>query len=444
MYLAKFDYDCIIVGAGAAGLSALVELDRAGYRVACLEARDRIGGRILTVRDSFCPIPVELGPEFVHGRPPEVWDIIRSASLPVYDCADAAVHVRNGKVQTHDDAWEPVDRLMTEMQKAASEGRDQTFAEFLDHSSFPSEAKELSTSFVEGFNAARKDVIGIASLSQDRTASAAIDGDRSFRLVSGYDSVMQKLFQRVSGVNTRLCLNTVVTDIEWRAGSVTLNSCSFLTGQSTQTTAGKLILTVPLGVLGAEPNTVGYIRWNPIPHEIIKAAAALAFGQVIRIVFRFQKSFWEDNADFADAGFFLSNEELFPAWWTPLAVRAPILTGWSAGPHADRLLGLSREAVVNHAIQSVAGILGINSDLVSSMLEQVYFHNWHADPFARGAYSYVPAGAMAARQALAVPVEDTLFFAGEATELNGHSATVHGAIASGRRAAQQVIRVKGH
>ena len=433
------DCDCIVIGAGAAGLAALAELDRAGYRVACFEARDRIGGRILTVRDPFCPIPIELGPEFVHGRPPEIWEIIRSASLPVYDCVDSSVHIRDGKVQRHEVAWEPVDRLMTEMQKAASHGRDQTFSAFLEQSALSAEAKELSTSFVEGFNAASKDVIGIASLSEDRTASTAIDGDRSFRLLSGYHSVMLKLLQRVSGVNTRLSLNTVVTDIEWRVGSVTLKSYSSLTGQSQQTTAGKVILTVPLGVLSAEPNARGHIHWSPIPHEIIESAAALAFGQVVRIVLRFRKSFWEGNADFADAGFFLSNEKLFPTWWAPLAVRAPILTGWSAGPHADGLLGLTAEAVISNAIQSLARILGANPRFIRSMLEQVYFHDWHADPFARGAYSYVPAGAMAARRQLAVPVEDTLFFAGEATELNGHSATVHGAIASGRRAAQQVI-----
>jgi monoamine oxidase len=73
------------------------------------------------------------------------------------------------------------------------------------------------------------------------------------------------------------------------------------------------------------------------------------------------------------------------------------------------------------------------------LLEAAYSHDWHGDPFACGAYSYVPAGALAARKILAEPVADTLYFAGEATNLNGHSATVHGAIASGKRAARQCI-----
>jgi monoamine oxidase len=75
--------------------------------------------------------------------------------------------------------------------------------------------------------------------------------------------------------------------------------------------------------------------------------------------------------------------------------------------------------------------------------EAVYFHNWQADPFFRGAYSYVPAGHLAARRALAQPVEETLYVAGEAADLKGHSGTVHGAIASGIRAAERVLASGG-
>ena len=77
------DFEVIIVGAGAAGLAALQVLDRAGLRVMVLEARDRVGGRICTVHDALSPLPLELGAEFIHGRPPEVWDVIRDARLAI-------------------------------------------------------------------------------------------------------------------------------------------------------------------------------------------------------------------------------------------------------------------------------------------------------------------------------------------------------------------------
>ena len=71
----------------------------------------------------------------------------------------------------------------------------------------------------------------------------------------------------------------------------------------------------------------------------------------------------------------------------------------------------------------------------------LYFHDWHSDRHFRGAYSYTGVNALPAHQTLAAPVEETLFFAGEATETKGHSGTVHGAIASGLRAARLLLNV---
>ena len=90
---------------------------------------------------------------------------------------------------------------------------------------------------------------------------------------------------------------------------------------------------------------------------------------------------------------------------------------------------------MRRALESLEQILGTRPAAVTG----TWFHDWHADPFARGAYSWVPAGALPARDTLARPVADTLYFAGEATDLLGYGGTVHGAIASGRRAARQII-----
>jgi monoamine oxidase len=120
-------------------------------------------------------------------------------------------------------------------------------------------------------------------------------------------------------------------------------------------------------------------------------------------------------------------------------VRAPLITGWSAGPHADSLLNKPHAYVISQAVDALTRITRADPARVANLLDAAYFHDWHADPFAHGAYSYVPAHALHARTVLAAPVAATLYFAGEATELNGHSATVHGAIASGKRAAQQIL-----
>ena len=128
--MASSELDVLVIGAGAAGLTALAELDRAGLSVSCVEARNRIGGRILTVRDSFSQIPLELGAEFIHGRPPEIWQLIRSSNLAAYDCGEKAVYTKSGKIQ-EDQPWELVKDVMDDMQKAAAESEDQPFSKFL-------------------------------------------------------------------------------------------------------------------------------------------------------------------------------------------------------------------------------------------------------------------------------------------------------------------------
>jgi monoamine oxidase len=437
--VAQDRFDAVVIGAGATGLAALRELDRAGWQALCLEARDRVGGRILTIHDPLCPIPVEAGAEFIHGRPPEIWQIIRSGRLTAYDCADRAVHLKNGKPKSRHDAWEQVDRVMGDMSKSASEGEDQSFASFLAQSRYSEDAKRLATSYVEGFNAARQEVIGIASLAEDARAADQIDGDRSFRILNGYDSVTGHLLETVPDIGTKLRLNSIAEKIEWKPGEATVHIRTALTGEIETVRTRLAIITIPLGVLQMTPDATGSVRFQPEPIEILTAARALRFGQVIRLVLRFREAFWESNEEIADAGFLFSDEQLFPTWWTPLPVHAPVLTGWSAGPHADELLGQTRSTVISEAIATLARITGVRRERLGALLEAAYLHDWHEDPFVRGAYSYVPAGALAARRALTESVAETLYFAGEATNLDGHGGTVHGAIASGKRVARQCV-----
>lgn len=431
--------DVIIVGAGVAGLAALRDLDRAGKRVLCLEARDRIGGRIYTVRDERSPIPIELGAEFVHGRPREILNVVASAPLAMYHCAEHAIHVRDGKPLKDEDAWRQIGEVMKDVEAAVESGREETFSEFLEGTTYSTETKELATSYVEGFNAARSEVIGITSLAKDAKAADEIDGDCSFRLVNGYEAVPHWMIQGIEDLGSKLRLNCVARAIRWKAGRVSVEFVSESSGAVQTISAKQMIVTVPLGVLQAKAAMPGAIRFDPEPDDVLDAAKQLRFGQVIRLILRFQKAVWEENEDFAEAGFLLSNEKHFPAWWTPLPIRARSITGWCSGPHADSLLGADKAEIVSCAIHDLSRILGTSTAKLGELLEATYFHDWHGDPSARGAYSYVPAHAMHAREKFAQPVADTLYFSGEATELNGHSATVHGAIASGRRAARQIL-----
>jgi monoamine oxidase len=106
---------------------------------------------------------------------------------------------------------------------------------------------------------------------------------------------------------------------------------------------------------------------------------------------------------------------------------------------AERLSGNSRIFVIDQCLRTLATLPHTRSEQLAQLLDAAYFHDWQNDPFSRGAYSYDAVGWDGAQQTLATPVENTLFFAGEATDTTGHNGTVHGAIASGRRAAREIL-----
>jgi monoamine oxidase len=138
-------------------------------------------------------------------------------------------------------------------------------------------------------------------------------------------------------------------------------------------------------------------------------------------------------------GFLFSDDEWFPTWWTTLPAREPVITGWAPFRCAERLSGRDRSFVVDRGLKTLSRLLTMSLPALQERLEGAYFHDWQDDPFSRGAYSYGKVGADGAQEELAKPVDNTLFFAGEATASPGSNGTVHGAMASGYRAAREIL-----
>jgi monoamine oxidase len=169
-------------------------------------------------------------------------------------------------------------------------------------------------------------------------------------------------------------------------------------------------------------------------------------GKIIRVTLRFRQRFWEtlsaptESSKTLDGmSFLFSDDDWYPTWWTMMPEKLPIITGWAPFHCAERLSGKSHSFVVDHALQTLSKLLDVRSDKLAQLLDDSYFHDWQNDPFSRGAYSYGGVDADGAQAVLATPVENTLFFAGEATDISGHNGTVQGAIASGQRAADEIF-----
>jgi len=199
-----------------------------------------------------------------------------------------------------------------------------------------------------------------------------------------------------------------------------------------------------LGVLQQPASSAGAVRFSPALEMKRTALAGLASGPVIKLQLLLARSFWETlHGDrYRDASFFHVPEAEFPTFWTPAPARGPLLVAWAGGPRAQRIAdGAAPAEIARKALASLERLFGKEVDL-KAQLRGYYYHDWQQDPYARGAYSYVTVGASDARAALARPLEDTLFFAGEATD-DEEGGTVAGALQSGQRAARELLAAAG-
>jgi monoamine oxidase len=177
------------------------------------------------------------------------------------------------------------------------------------------------------------------------------------------------------------------------------------------------------------------VRFDPQPSGIFDAASRLAVGHVVKLTMRFDHRLWMRHPQLATFSFVHAIDGAFPTWWT----RGQMLTAWAGGRQVDRVSGMSRDELVSSAIDTFARISGIDSPRLMSELGAVHFHDWSVDPFSLGAYSYVPVGALEAAEALSQPVEETLYYAGEACGGSGQWGTVHGAMESGESCARAIL-----
>jgi monoamine oxidase len=287
--------DVIVIGAGVAGLSAALDLTRAGMTVEILEARERIGGRVFTRHDPTLNHPIELGAEFVHGMSPEIWLPIQQHKLTVNEVEGDLWCSLNGKLQPCD-FFSKADKVLSKMD---DKGPDESFLAFLARR-FPAphendkyaDAKHWATRYVSGFNAADPGEISVHWLVHSREAEEQIEGDRAFRIAGGYDKLLNVFATELGKTPAppRIHLNTVVREIHWDCGRVRIHARTPRADATFE--APRALITLPLGVLQARD--VGFIP--ELPHEKVSAVEHLAMGKVLRVTLCFREAPWASNS----------------------------------------------------------------------------------------------------------------------------------------------------
>jgi monoamine oxidase len=424
--------DTIVIGAGVAGLTAARNLAAKGASVVILEARDRPGGRLLTMKPKGWPTPIELGAEFIHGGNPELLTWMTKNKLGKQPVPEQHWLIRKGKRIAMPDAW---DRIEGVMHQIGPKFRG-SFAMWLNRhgKEMSEEDRSLAATFVEGFQGAP-----LARMSAPVLFKASNEEEEQFRPTGSYARFLAKLVAELPPDRVELILATAVDVVRWKRGEVIVEA------GTRQWKAASVLVTVPLGVLCAEPGEPGTIRFDPPLKTKTRLLQKVESGHAMRLVLRMKSDVWRRAVIPADLrkdqgrafGFLHSEEHFFPVWWA-LAPH-PILVGWIGGPAAAELADASPAEIFERGRATLARLLGVNERALGKLIVDWKTHDWAGDPFTRGAYSFAVAGKETLPALLAKPVGGTVFFAGEATADPLELGTVHGAFLSGMRATKEIL-----
>ena len=406
------EVEVCVVGAGAAGLAAARRLRAGGADVLVLEARDRVGGRAHTLAPDAGPI--DLGCEWLHSadsnpwthvaerlgfaidRTPPPWE--RPALGEHFSAADSAAF---GAARASFEA-----RLAA----AADAGEDRPASELLEPDGRWNTLLDAVSTWYSGAELDRVSV---------RDYGAYQDSDVNWRIEAGYGALVEAY-----GEGVPLRLNTAVRLIDRAGARLRLET------SGGELFAERVIVAVPTPVLAEER-----LKITPAVREVIEAAAGLPLGLADKAFLALARP----GAFPADAGLFGRTTTLDTASYHLRPSGRPLIAAFVGGRWARALEAEGPGAVCAFAIDELSELFG---SAVRRTLRPITQTAWAADEFALGSYSYAPPGCAGAREVLRRPVEDRLFFAGEACSATAFS-TAHGAYETGVAAAEAALRASG-
>jgi monoamine oxidase len=415
----------LIIGAGAAGLMIACELARAGKRVTILEARDRCGGRIYPLSAEEFGYAAEGGAEFVHGAAPVTRAVMRKAGLTLLPRAGTRWSTRAGALSPDESSVPHAARFYQALREVKV---DLPIADFLEKHFGDRQYDALRRSItrtVEGYDAADP---RHASTFAIRDEWMVRDEGEHGRIAQGYGALVENLLSACRRNGATIHFGVAVTAIDEDRGRITARCRHDAIFE-----ADAAVLAVPLPLLAE-------IALPSAARERAAAAADIGFGNVVKILLRFATKWWADHGgrDLADLSFLLS-EATVPTWWTQHPAGHSVLTGWFAGPKADKVSSLTAAELVDIGLSSLAEIFDLPVDCIGGDLVASRAINWGNDPFARGAYSYATPRTREAQSVLRKPAGGAIFFSGEALYAGPDMGTVEAALAIGLETAQTIL-----
>jgi monoamine oxidase len=454
----KFNGTVAIIGAGAAGLYAADILTSQGLDVFILEARNSLGGRIRSFSTSdsqtnnssdafiydyhypsIADFPIELGGDLVMGSDSTWGKIISILSLPTVDLGTA----------NHQFILDNIPKAAGDWQGDADFNAVQSFVSGLKTYSGPdvsvksaanvsSRAQALLNAQAGNFYGSTADRIGALSLANE----LKLQKHDSKILTVKTNAWQDILLSRFNQVVKKVQLNTAVTSINYGGDIISITDKS-----GKQYTANKVIVTVPLSILKSN----GIVFSPSLPSTNIAAMNKFGMNTCIRLVIDFKKNFWGDTDGFIWGGAIAP--QYFNSGFNRSQFNSTMVV--TVCGQAAELLSTFGSSMVNPVLAEIDGLyngqgtkwvrrkIEIDASGVSHETDPVVsIYDWSKDPYIKGGYSYPLVGATNQDRinlGTAVP-GGKIFFAGEATDLNGDAGTVNGALQSAERVSQELIK----
>jgi monoamine oxidase len=405
------EIDVAIIGAGAAGLGAANALKDSGLSVIVLEARERLGGRAWTVQ-AGPDVVFDVGCGWLHSADKNPFVAIASQlnfevdrSLPPW--GERAF----GDVFPQAERYEfikALDAFYERIEAAAEDGRDSAANLYLEPGNRWNPMIDAISTYVNG---CELDHVSILDF------DAYEDTEINWRVRRGYGALIAAF-----GASCPVAQNCKVTRIDHSGSRLSIETSQGML------TAAKAIVTVSTNLIAGEA-----IRFSPVLPEKIAAAAGLPLGIADKVTLALDQAeqFPKDgNLRGPTMRTRMGTYHLRP-------FGQPCIEGYFGGSFARELEDAGSGAFAAQSIDEIAGLLGND---FRRRLKPLAESRWAHDPFALGSYSHALPGHAGDRAILASPIDERLFFAGEATSPNFFS-TAHGALESGRRAAHEVMAV---
>jgi len=395
-----------------------------------LEARDRIGGRVWT--DHSLGMPLDMGASWIHGiRGNPVTDLAEEFGLEtaVTDYDNQTVYDYNGR-KFSDDELAELEEWLTEL----AEEVDDTGEELDTDVAMGTVINAVLAKAGPDPDELRKLNYGLNSLIEHEYAADVDElsvwygqygeefGGKDVIFPNGYGQMAEQLSKRLD-----IRLNHIVSQVSYGDGvMVTTNQGEF--------TSDYAIVTLPLGVLQK-----GSVTFSPpLPQEKQTAVSKLGMGLLNKTYFKFEEPFWDKEVDLIGH---ISEQKGEWAEFLNLYkyTGQPMLLGFNAAENGRYLETLTDAEIIADGMRVLRTLYGDNIPDPKA----TFITRWAADPFAGGSYSFVPPGAGEAEyEAMAEPITKQLFFAGEATH-HEYPSTVHGAVLSGYREAERIMKLDG-